>query len=119
MPEYAIWVVANPGGQRYRGDSPLVTVPFDIVKRVRREFAEVISPLQFTVFSNFYGVIKTLCPFGLLQILCGLINLHALKRPHAEHIGRQKFRLHDLPYRAVSKKSLVRLRNLDISVSLR
>jgi hypothetical protein len=83
-------VVAILGGQRYRGDSPLVTVPFDIVKRIRRECAEVISPLQFTVFSNFYGVIKTLCPFGLLQILCGQINLHALKRPHAEHIGRRK-----------------------------
>jgi len=31
-----------------------------------------------------------LCPFGLLQICVGKINLHALKSPRAEHIGRRK-----------------------------
>jgi hypothetical protein len=33
---------------------------------------------------------KMLCPFGLLQICVGKINLHALKSPRAEHIGRRK-----------------------------
>jgi hypothetical protein len=64
----------------------------------RRGGAMLISRSQFTAFSNSCGVIKMLCPFGLLQTFLGKINLHALKRPGAEHIGSaKKQRVRDLP----------------------
>jgi hypothetical protein len=45
-----------------------VTALFDIVKRIRHGAAKLFFRLQFTAFLNFYGVIRMMCPFGLLQI---------------------------------------------------